>query len=353
MKKFYQNVFRLISSGENLVLATILYSSGSAPRSAGAKMIVRSDGSIIGTVGGGRLEAETIRLSQKVHISHQPIMQDFDLTGNDVAGLGMICGGSGKMFIDYITADDIGMQAVYKSVLSTLENEQKAWLITELMLVQGEAKERQQYLVLQDKTIVGCFQSNPEFINKVIAGPTKISIHTEVRDGWHYIAEPIRNAGTVYLFGAGHVSQQVARLTNMVGFRTVIIDDRPEFANRERFPESDILLIDDFKCLPKMFIDSESYVVIVTRGHLNDGAVLEQTLLSNAAYIGMIGSKRKRDTLYQDMQQKGFCEEALRQVHAPIGIEIYAETPEEIAVSIVAELIKARAEREKCLTQEK
>ncbi|MFA6849255.1 MAG: XdhC family aldehyde oxidoreductase maturation factor [Selenomonadaceae bacterium] len=353
MKKFYQNVFRLISSGENLALATILYSSGSAPRSAGAKMIVRSDGSIIGTVGGGRLEAETIQLSQKVHISHQAIMQDFDLTGNDAAGLGMICGGSGKIFIDYITADDPDMKAVYESVLSTFEHEQKSWLITEFMLVQGEAKERQQYLVLQDKTIVGGCQSSAEFINTVFGGLTKNSIHTEVRAGRHYIAEPIRNAGTVYLFGAGHVSQQVARLTNMVGFRTVIIDDRPEFANQKRFPEAEVLLIGDFKCLPEMFIDSDSYLVIVTRGHLNDGAVLEQTLLSGAVYIGMIGSKRKRDTLYKDMQQKGFCEEDLRRVHAPIGIEIYAETPEEIAVSIVAELIKARAEREKCLTQKK
>jgi len=353
MKNLYQNVIQLLSSGENIVLATILYSSGSSPRSAGAKMIVRPDGSIIGTVGGGRLEAETIRLAQKVHHNGCPMMQAFDLTGKDAAGLGMICGGSGKIFIDYIMAEDDAMLQVYRALLAAMENQQKAWLITELTLVKTEAKGRQQCLLLPDGTIIGSLEYDPAFIDALPSGPAQIFLHAEVNADRQYIAEPIKNEETVYLFGAGHVSQQVARLTNMVGFRTVVLDDRCEFANQERFPDADILLLDDFKCLPELCIDSDSYIVIVTRGHLHDGAVLAQMLLFPVAYIGMIGSKRKRNTLYRDLQRKGFSEEALQQVYAPIGIDIYAETPEEIAVSIVAELIKVRAERGKCLTQGK
>jgi len=349
MKKFYQDVLRLLAAGENIVLATIFHSSGSSPRSEGAKMVVCLDGSIIGSVGGGRLEAETIRLAKQVHISQQPIIQDFDLTGKDAAGLGMICGGSGKIFVDYIPADDLGKQKVYEAMLFTMEKAQKAWLVTELMPEENQAQSRQQCLVLQDGTIVGSFQSDPKFISQLSSGPAKISIHADERDGKHYIVEPIRTAGTVYLFGAGHVSQQVARLTGMVGFKTVVIDDRPDFANQDRFPEAKVMIIDDFRFLPELNIGSDSYVVIVTRGHLHDGIVLEQMLLTNAAYIGMIGSKRKRDALYQELKKKGFQAETLQQIHSPIGVGIDAETPEEIAVSIVAELIKARAECEKWL----
>ncbi|MBP1765092.1 MAG: xanthine dehydrogenase [Firmicutes bacterium] len=353
MKKFYQDLLRLLAAGENIVLATIFHSSGSSPRSEGAKMAVCLDGSIIGSVGGGRLEAETIRLAKQVHISQQAIIQDFDLTGKDAAGLGMICGGSGKIFVDYIPADDLGKQTVYEAVLFTMETAQKAWLITELKLEEKRAESSQQCLVLQDGTIVGSFQSDPDFIGKLSSEAVKISIHADERDGKHYLVEPIRNAGTVYLFGAGHVSQQVARLTNMVGFKTVVVDDRPDFANHDRFPEAMVVIVDDFRFLPELNIGSDSYVVIVTRGHLHDGIVLEQMLLTGAVYIGMIGSKRKRDALYQELKKKGFHTETLQQVHSPIGIDIDAETPEEIAVSIVAELIKARVECEKWLTMGK
>jgi len=159
------------------------------------------------------------------------------------------------------------------------------------------------------------------------------------------LLEPVFSEPTVYLFGGGHVSEQVVPLAKRVHFKVVVIDDREMFANRERFPEADEVIVSEFeKCFDRLNIDDSSYVVIVTRGHLYDGFVLEQAVKSDARYIGMIGSKKKIKTLYQNLMQKGMTKETLDRVHAPIGIDINSETPEEIAVSIVAELIKVRGE---------
>jgi xanthine dehydrogenase accessory factor len=155
--------------------------------------------------------------------------------------------------------------------------------------------------------------------------------------------EPVFSEPTVYVFGGGHVSEQVAPLAKKVHFKVVIIDDREIFANRERFPEADEVIVSEFeKCFDQLNIDDSSYIVIVTRGHLYDGIVLEQAVKTNACYIGMIGSKKKIKTLYQNLMKKGISKEALKRVHAPIGLDINSETPEEIAVSIVAQLIKVR-----------
>jgi xanthine dehydrogenase accessory factor len=157
------------------------------------------------------------------------------------------------------------------------------------------------------------------------------------------LLEPIASEPTVHIFGGGHISQEVAPLAKRVGFKVVILDDREIFSNRERFPEADEVLVSEFeRCFDLLNIDDSSYIVIVTRGHLYDGVVLEQAVKSNARYIGMIGSKKKIWTLYQNLMKKGVPKEALDGVYAPIGLDINSETPEEIAVSIVAQLIKVR-----------
>jgi xanthine dehydrogenase accessory factor len=137
----------------------------------------------------------------------------------------------------------------------------------------------------------------------------------------------------------------LAPLVKKVHFRVAVIDDREMFANRERFPEVDEVIVSEFeKCFDQLSVDDSSYIVIVTRGHLYDGFVLEQAMKTSARYIGMIGSKKKIGTLFQGLKKKGISKEMLSRVHAPIGLEINSETPEEIAVSIVAELIKVRGE---------
>jgi xanthine dehydrogenase accessory factor len=165
--------------------------------------------------------------------------------------------------------------------------------------------------------------------------------------GESFLVEPLGREGCVVIFGAGHVSQALAPLAKGVGFRTVVCDDREEFANRDRFPSADeVLVLDSFEdSLNGVEIGEESYLVIVTRGHAYDKTVLGGALATSACYIGMIGSRRKRDAIYGALMEEGFTRTDLDRVHCPIGLDIGAETPEEIAVSIVAELIRARARR--------
>jgi len=161
------------------------------------------------------------------------------------------------------------------------------------------------------------------------------------------LLEPIISEPTVYIFGAGHISQQLVPLVKKVHFKTVVIDDREMFANRDRFPEADEVIVIEFeKAFEQLTIDQSSYIVIVTRGHLYDGLILGNAVKTDARYIGMIGSKKKIQTLYQNLLMEGVPKEVLDRVHAPIGLDINSETPEEIAVSIVAELIKVRGQGE-------
>ena len=165
--------------------------------------------------------------------------------------------------------------------------------------------------------------------------------------GQEYLIESYSVAGTVFIFGAGHVARQVAAISKRVGFTTLVLDDRKEFASPDRFPDADrILVLDTFEdALQELSLDSDSYIVILTRGHRHDQTVLSQALKTDARYIGMIGSRRKRDTIYRNLLDDGFTTKDIDRVHSPIGIDIQAETPEEIGVSIVAELILERAKR--------
>ena len=160
------------------------------------------------------------------------------------------------------------------------------------------------------------------------------------------LIEPVLPADTLFLFGAGHVAQPTARLAAFVGFRVRVVDDRAEFASAERFPEAEeVRVVTDFdSALQGLAIDANAFIVIVTRGHLYDKTVLMQALRTPAAYIGMIGSRRKRDHIFEALLKQGFTETDLKRVHSPIGLAIGAETPEEIALSIVAELTKVRAQ---------
>ena len=160
-----------------------------------------------------------------------------------------------------------------------------------------------------------------------------------------YLLSSFAVGGRLILVGAGHVAACTAEAAARVGFQVTVLDDRAEFANRERFPQaSEIRVLPDFgDCLNGMTIDSDSYIVIVTRGHLHDLEVLEQALRTAAGYIGMIGSRRKRNAIYTQLLDRGISEAQLEQVRCPIGMAIEADTPEEIAISIVGELIYQRA----------
>jgi xanthine dehydrogenase accessory factor len=254
MADIYQEIVKIKEKGEEAALVTIVSATGSTPREEGAKMLVKPDGTIAGTIGGGSLEAQVIKEAVAVIKQGKPKRLHMSLSAKEAEEAGMICGGDLEVFI-----------------------------------------------------------------------------------------EPILTAPTLYIFGGGHISLPLAQMGKLLGFKIAIIDDRADFASAERFPEAETVLADDFaKAFPKLKIDKTSYIVIVTRGHQNDEVVLEWAVGTPAKYIGMIGSQTKVKTIFTHLLAKGVSKEKLDSVHSPIGLAIDAQTPEEIAVSILAEIIKVR-----------
>ena len=252
MLDIYQEIVKLTAEGEEAALVTIVSTSGSTPREEGAKMLVKADGSILGTIGGGSLEARVCDEALEVIRKGKPKQLHFRLKEGEEPG--MICGGDLEVFI-----------------------------------------------------------------------------------------EPILSSPTLYIFGGGHISLPLAKMGKLLGFKIAVIDDRAAFANPQRFPEAELTLAEDFnKAFPKLKIDKSSYIVIVTREHQYDELVLEWALGTQAKYIGMIGSRTKNKAIFSHLLARGVSQELLDKVHAPIGLEIHAQTPEEIAISILAEMVKVR-----------
>jgi len=339
----FKGIAKLLSEGESLVLATIINRSGSAPRSAGSRMAVRSDGSILGTVGGGILEARVQELAASVFENRRTLVRKFTLTPEDASRMGMICGGQVRVLIHFVDASEAFQSRFYQDVAATLDAYRQALLVT-LIPAEEEVFERPGCgLTGKDGSLKGTLDS---VLMREIAARFGGRQPDVVRYGEEdFLVEPLSKEGSVFIFGAGHIARELAPLAKLVGFRTTVLDDRQEFANRARFPSADAVLVpDSFEtAVDGLDIDEESCLVIVTRGHAHDKTVLGQALATKAGYIGMIGSRRKRDAVYEALLKEGFTRADVERVHSPIGHDIGAETPEEIAVSIVAELIRARA----------
>jgi len=254
MTDIFQEIIRIKAEGEEAALATIISASGSTPREEGTKMLIKADGSILGSVGGGSLEVQVCQEAEEVIRKGKPQRLHISLATKEGEEAGMICGGDIEVFI-----------------------------------------------------------------------------------------EPILSSPTLYIFGGGHISLPIAKIGKLLNFRIAVVDDRAEFANPHRFPEAELILAEDFdRVFATLKIDRAGYIVIVTRNHQYDELVLEMALGTQAKYIGMIGSRTKKKTIFSHLLAKGIPQEQLDRVHAPIGLEINAETQEEIAVSILAEVIKVR-----------
>ena len=257
----------LIERGEDFVMAKVVDTHGSTPRKKGAYLLMKRSGERIGTVGGGKLEAETEKICLETLKTKQSRIYHFHLNKEDQDGIDMRCGGDADIAIDYIDA------------------------------------------------------SNPS----------------------NFI-EDFGQKTTAYIFGAGHVAYALEPVLRYIGFETVVMDDRKQFANRERYPEAAEVIVGDFEdAFHGMKPDENSYIIIVTRGHAADLTVLRQAIQQKNAYIGMIGSRIKVEANRRQLEEEGVPKEVLDRVYSPIGLKIHAETPEEIAISVAAEMIQVRA----------
>ena len=250
----YEEIVRLRREGRRGALATIVNVRGSIPSFETAKMLVRDDGSIAGTIGGGCVEAEVWQVAREVMESEKPRTLSFNLNNNPKHDTGLVCGGTLEVFV-----------------------------------------------------------------------------------------EPVLPVSNLYLFGAGHVAQRLYKVARIAGFDVTVIDDRESYANRERFPEARDIYAEDFeKSMSQLVLSDSSFIVIVTRGHRDDMRVLRWALDQTSRYLGMIGSRRKVIAIYKELEKEGVACEKFARVHAPIGLDIGAITPEEIAVAITAEMIAVR-----------
>ncbi len=348
MKALFQELSRSLRSGESLVLATIASKTGSAPRSGGSKMIIRADGSILGSVGGGRLEADTLRGAAEVFRTRRAVLLTFDLSGAEAAETGMLCGGRVQVLLEHVDAGVRVNVELFEALATMLEQGGSGWLLTAFDDPGRRAGISVLHcLVRPDGSSVGEIPGVTPILRRLMSESGERTTHVETVGERLLLVERFRNRGRVLVFGAGHCSRSLVPLAESVGFRVVVLDDREEFASRAHFPEpTDLVLLETFERLPDLSVDEDCYIVIVTRGHVHDRVVLEQSLRTQAGYIGMIGSLTKRDKVYAALLQQGFTKSDLDRVHSPIGVAILAETPEEIAISIVGELVKVRAERE-------
>ena len=250
----FAEIQRLRDQGRKAALATIVQIRGSVPSFQSAKMLIRDDGSALGSVGGGCVEAEVWAAAQDVIREEKSRIMTFDLTDESMAEGGLICGGKVEIFV-----------------------------------------------------------------------------------------EPVLPTPKMVIFGAGHISTQLSKIASIAGFKTTIVDNRPVYANKERFPECEAIYGESFEQAFEEIVPNENtYLVIVTRGHQEDQNVLRWAVQTNARYIGMIGSKRKIRSIAQQLESEGISRERLERVYMPVGLDIGAVTPEEIAVAIVAEVIHNR-----------
>lgn len=344
VKEIVKEAVRLLEKGQGFALATVVEQARSAPRSAGARMVIGEEGAVTGTVGGGALEARVQKIAAEVMAKRKAELVSFDLTAGDSSGMGMICGGEVSVLIDYIDPGDPACLPLYRELAAALERSERAWLVT-LIPPDKDGRSGRTFLMRADGSITGMPGTVDEDLGDLLDEVRHCRAFTYLR-GRRVVIDSLGNRGTALIFGAGHVGRSLVPVLASVEFRTVILDDRQEFASLERFGSADqIVHLGSFEdAFGGVAIDDQSYIVIVTRGHLHDRTVLGQALRTKAAYIGLIGSRTKRDLTFRALLDEGFVKEDLARVHSPIGLPIKAETPAEIAVSIAAELIRIRAE---------
>jgi len=347
MENPFEDVSKFLQEGKKVVLARIIRQVGSSPRAVGTKCIVLEDGSMKGTIGGGLLEHQVIERAKESLKEGKSAIMHFQLTGDEVAKTDMLCGGIVDVYLEPVFPDNAAARDIFKRISNFINEGRKGVLLTLVSDGIMPEDETSRLLIEEDGSTMGEIGTVSEEGKLRLTKFLEIKTPklTEIEKGKESVfVEPLMPYDILYLFGAGHVSTFVASLAAMVGFRVIVIDDRKEFANKERFKEADELIVLPFSdVFEKINISSSSYIAIMTRGHIHDLNVLREALKRSGGYIGMIGSKRKKEKIYQVLMEEGVSDERLKKVHSPIGVDIDAETPEEIAVSIVAELIRVRA----------
>ena len=365
MRELFQEIIDILQSGETVAMATIVKRKGSVPREVGAKMVVQRGGKISGTVGGGCGEAEVWRSALNVIDTQRPSMVQVDLTEEIAMESQGVCGGIFDVFVqpwhNASLPDQPAMQDIAYAISSALEGEQAIVLAT---VIAGGGTWRsyigRQMLIYEDGETSGDLRLpgapaglTSQFAqaaqNAIVTGKPQVEkVGTGSAAGqpgtWAEIfIEPFVPRPVLLIAGAGHIAVPLAALAHHMNFSVSVTDDRSSFVNRERFPSAKQLLQGDIEAILRNYpITPRTHIVLVTRAHAHDVQGLRAIIDSPAAYIGMIGSQRRVWAVFKLLHQEGVPAEKLARVRAPIGLDLGGASPEEIALSIMAEIVMLR-----------
>jgi xanthine dehydrogenase accessory factor len=324
-------------------LASVAKRHGSLPMSATAKMLVTAGGARIGTVGGGCLEAEIIERAHDVLQSRVPALSSHSLNAELAGDYGLTCGGTAELFIEPVFGDE-RLAAVYAEASALMARGERALMATGIDWSDGVVKA----IVAAENDADGT-----RHVAHEIAGATNDQLRAAVREFDSMselpslengvLVEPISGKPRLVVFGAGHVGARLGEAAAFAGWRVTIADDRADFADARRLPFAERVVVCDFHdVLGAVHLDADTYVVIATRGHQHDVVLAGQLVPRPLRYLGMLGSRRKVALTSKVLREWGITDDAIAKVHAPVGLSIGADTPEEIAVSVVAEMISVR-----------
>ena len=316
MKKLIDILIKRQTEKLNTMLLTVVENAGSTPGKTGAAMLVGENGYIAGTIGGGMLEYHCTQIAMEYIKKEKGALHQFRLNKDEVANLGMVCGGNLDILFTFVKANDENT-AIICEIQHCMNNYGQGNI---LLSVDGSK------ILFADETSV---------VQYMPRGLTEKE---------YYIIK-IQNTARVYVFGAGHLAQELVPLLSHLGFRCVVTDDRVEFCSSERFPQAEEVHVCSFDALDGKFsIQPQDYIIAMTRGHLGDLKVQRFALKTPAYYIGVVGSKSKVKAVNEKLEEAGFTKNDIGRITTPIGVDIHSETPAEIAVSIAAQLVKKRAE---------
>jgi xanthine dehydrogenase accessory factor len=326
-----------LARGESVALATIVDTRGSTPQRAGAALVLRDGGAMTGTLGGGCIEAEAAEVAADVLASGRARLLDFELTEDIAVDYGLACGGRERIYVTRVTAGAANVAAT-RELLAAIDAHQP--IAIAMRLAEDDAPSPFAAVVSPDGAARAGEIADEAL--RVLAGPHPRPRVLRLATGDELYVEPITPPVEVVVVGAGHVGRAVASAAAFLGHRVVVIDDRADFANNERFPGAEVICGDIGASISARVVSPSCAVVIVTRGHKYDYEALAAAVRTPAFYVGLMGSRRKVALIYRQLAADGVPAERLRDVRAPIGLDIGAVTPEEIALSIMAEITAAR-----------
>jgi xanthine dehydrogenase accessory factor len=355
-KEVYLGLEKVFYQKLEAALITVTSVLGSTPRKPGAKMLVFADGTMVGTIGGGCGEAEGRREALNVIVSCTSKIYRLNMTADMAQEEGMVCGGVMELFIDYLGFQSSMEQTnLNKEYLSAIKETTNPTIVTVIEALDEHLIGKKLFIkntrdvlgdlglevlskIAHESVEIGSKSCQPQLIS--LDSEFEPCVSSVTKAAYRLLIEPPTTVVQLLILGAGHIALPLATMAKILGYEVTVVDDRPSFANSTRFNTADTIICNDFeRVLEEITINPQTFVVIITRGHRYDKVCLRKVINQPAAYIGMIGSRKRVKALIAELEEEGVPIELLQKLYSPIGLKIGAETPEEIAVSILSELI--------------